>query len=132
MNYFGTIKGRMRLVAIFHIRAAASLAIAVLTVLLACRTAWAGAPIRIQCVGDSITAGYTDNPTWNVPFEFGYRSGLYTRLTDAGYSVPIRRGISRAVERGVRRAHEYALARPQDGRTRTNIAATADGAQAAS
>ena len=84
MNYFGTIKGRMRLVAIFHIRAVASLAIAVLTVLLACRTAWAGAPIRIECVGDSITAGYTDNPTWHVPFEFGYRSGLYTRLTNAG------------------------------------------------
>lgn len=43
-------------------------------------------PLRIQCVGDSITAGYTDNPTWNVPFEFGYRSALYTRLTQAGYA----------------------------------------------
>ena len=39
--------------------------------------------IRIECLGDSITAGYTDNPTWSVPFGFGYRSGLYTRLTDA-------------------------------------------------
>lgn len=48
--------------------------------------AWAVAPIRIECVGDSITAGYTDNSAWNVPFEFGYRSGLYTRLTTAGYS----------------------------------------------
>src|SRR5665647_888934 len=23
-------------------------------------------PIRIECIGDSITAGYTDNPTWNL------------------------------------------------------------------
>lgn len=46
----------------------------------------AGTPVRIQCVGDSITAGYTDNPTWNVPFQFGYRSGLYTRLTNAGFA----------------------------------------------
>ena len=61
-----------------------SLAIVVLAVLLACGTAWARAPIRIECVGDSITAGYTDNPTWHVPFEFGYRSGLCTRLTNAG------------------------------------------------
>ena len=43
------------------------------------------APLRIMCVGDSITAGYTDNPKWAVPFEFGYRSGLYRRLTQAGY-----------------------------------------------
>ena len=40
--------------------------------------------LRIMPVGDSITAGYTDNPTWNVPFEFGYRGGLYTRLDNAG------------------------------------------------
>ncbi|MCX6927603.1 MAG: GDSL-type esterase/lipase family protein [Verrucomicrobia bacterium] len=45
----------------------------------------AGTPVRIECVGDSITAGYTDNPNWTVPFEFGYRSGLYKRLTNAGY-----------------------------------------------
>jgi lysophospholipase L1-like esterase len=44
-------------------------------------------PLRIMCVGDSITAGYTDNPKWDVPFEFGYRSALYTRLTNAGYKV---------------------------------------------
>ena len=31
------------------------------------------------------TAGYTDNPTWTVPFSFGYRSGLYTRMTGANY-----------------------------------------------
>ncbi len=44
-------------------------------------------PLRIMCLGDSITVGYTDNPTWaNHPFRFGYRSGLYTRLTDAGCS----------------------------------------------
>ena len=42
-------------------------------------------PLRIMCVGDSITAGYTDNPKWTVPFEFGYRSGLYRRLSQAGY-----------------------------------------------
>lgn len=46
----------------------------------------AAGPLRIMPLGDSITAGYTDNPTWaNHPFEFGYRSGLYTRLTNAGY-----------------------------------------------
>ena len=39
-------------------------------------------PHRICPVGDSITAGFTDNPNWTVPFEFGYRSGLYTRLTN--------------------------------------------------
>lgn len=43
-------------------------------------------PLRIMCLGDSITVGYTDNPGWaNHPFMFGYRSGLYTRLTSAGY-----------------------------------------------
>ena len=41
--------------------------------------------LRILCVGDSITAGYTDNPIWNVPFEFGYRQGLFERLQKAGY-----------------------------------------------
>lgn len=45
----------------------------------------APAPLRIMCVGDSITAGYTDNPSWTVPFQFGYRSGLYQRLTSAGF-----------------------------------------------
>jgi MYXO-CTERM domain-containing protein len=49
-------------------------------------SALAADPIRIMSLGDSITAGYTDNSTWSVPFAFGYRSGLYTRLTDAGYS----------------------------------------------
>jgi lysophospholipase L1-like esterase len=41
-------------------------------------------PIRIMSLGDSITVGYTDNPKWQVPFEFGYRSGLFTRLNEAG------------------------------------------------
>ncbi len=41
-------------------------------------------PLRIMPVGDSITVGYTDNPAWDVPFAFGYRGGLYSRLTDAG------------------------------------------------
>jgi lysophospholipase L1-like esterase len=45
---------------------------------------FAAAPIRICPMGDSITAGYTDNPTWTVPFEFGYRSGLYELLTNSG------------------------------------------------
>lgn len=40
-------------------------------------------PLRIMPVGDSITAGYTDNPKWAVPFEFGYRSGLIKRLQQA-------------------------------------------------
>jgi hypothetical protein len=40
--------------------------------------------LRIMPVGDSITVGYTDNPDWNVPFEFGYRSGLYSRLKNSG------------------------------------------------
>ncbi len=44
-------------------------------------------PLRIMCLGDSITVGYTDNPSWaNHPFMFGYRSGLYTRLTNAGFN----------------------------------------------
>ena len=47
-------------------------------------------PLRIMCMGDSITVGYTDNPTWSdtpeTNFKFGYRSGLYTRLSNAGYS----------------------------------------------
>ena len=56
-------------------------------------TSWnfttASTPLRIMCLGDSITAGYTDNPTWSVPFMFGYRSGLYTRLTNAGYNFKL-------------------------------------------
>jgi hypothetical protein len=45
------------------------------------------APLRIQCIGDGITSGYTDNPNWSVPFEFGYRSGLYLRMTTNGQPV---------------------------------------------
>ncbi len=47
------------------------------------------APYRICPVGDSITAGFTDNPNWTVPFEFGYRSGLYTRLTNSGMAFQL-------------------------------------------
>ncbi|WDE99391.1 alpha/beta hydrolase fold domain-containing protein [Lentisphaera profundi] len=43
-------------------------------------------PLRIMCLGDSITVGYTDNPIWKVPFKFGYRSRLYTLLKKAGYN----------------------------------------------
>ena len=50
--------------------------------------ATAAAPLRIMCLGDSITAGYTDNPGWTTDhlFKFGYRSGLHTRLTHADYN----------------------------------------------
>ena len=44
-------------------------------------------PYRILPMGDSISVGYTDNPAWTVPFQFGYRSGLYTRLTNSGMSL---------------------------------------------
>lgn len=44
-------------------------------------------PIRILCVGDSITLGATDNPVWDVPFQFGYRSSLHERLVKAGYKI---------------------------------------------
>jgi hypothetical protein len=44
-------------------------------------------PLRIMCLGDSITAGYTDNPNWSAQhlFQCGYRSGLYILLKTAGY-----------------------------------------------
>ena len=45
-----------------------------------------GEPLRIMCLGDSITAGYTDNPIWKEPFKFGYRSRLYQLLKEAGYN----------------------------------------------
>ena len=44
-----------------------------------------GVVLRIMPVGDSITAGYTNATTWTIPFTFGYRGPLYTKLTDAGY-----------------------------------------------
>lgn len=47
----------------------------------------AAGPIRIECIGDSTTAGYTDNPSWDVEFTFGYRQGLYKRMIAAGYSI---------------------------------------------
>ena len=47
----------------------------------------AGPPIRIQCIGDSTTVGYTDIPVWSYEFDFGYRLGLYHRLTAAGYAL---------------------------------------------
>jgi lysophospholipase L1-like esterase len=43
-------------------------------------------PYRIVAVGDSITAGYLDNPNWTLPYQFGYRNGLLTRLVNAGYA----------------------------------------------
>ena len=51
-------------------------------------------PFRIMPVGDSITVGYTNLAGQSeVPFTYGYRSGLYTQLTDAGYSVSVCRGF---------------------------------------
>jgi hypothetical protein len=47
----------------------------------------AAQPLRIMVVGDSISVGYTDNPKWTVPYEFGFRRGLYTRLTNSGLAV---------------------------------------------
>ena len=60
-----------------------------LLILVALRPASA-APLRIMPLGDSITAGYTDNSRggaggWTVPFEFGYRKPLYDLLQKAGY-----------------------------------------------
>jgi len=44
-------------------------------------------PIRIMPVGDSIAVGYTNLPGQpEVPFEYGWRAGLYTQLTSAGHS----------------------------------------------
>jgi lysophospholipase L1-like esterase len=63
----------------------------VLATALAASSAWASTPIRIECIGDSITAGYTSNNMSGTPFvfNFGYRSGLYTRLTNAGYNFQL-------------------------------------------
>jgi lysophospholipase L1-like esterase len=69
-----TIRTRLLLISVFAAAMAISAAFAL-----------ADEPVRIMPLGDSITAGYTDNPNWNVPFGFGYRSGLYTRLTGANY-----------------------------------------------
>jgi lysophospholipase L1-like esterase len=43
--------------------------------------------VRILPVGDSISVGYTDNPAWSVPFEFGYRGALFEMFQEAGVSV---------------------------------------------
>ncbi|MDD5707066.1 MAG: GDSL-type esterase/lipase family protein [Kiritimatiellae bacterium] len=42
-------------------------------------------PIRIMCVGDSITAGFMDTPQ-ELPFQFGYRGKLYSLLSAMGCS----------------------------------------------
>lgn len=43
--------------------------------------------VKIDCIGDSLTVGYTNPTSWTVPYTFGYRGGLYTRLANAGYNV---------------------------------------------
>lgn len=60
------------------------MACCLLTLTVALRAGAAAEPLRIMPLGDSITVGYTDNPAWNHPFEFGYRSGLYSRLSIVG------------------------------------------------
>jgi hypothetical protein len=74
----------------YHYRLAATNAVnQSVTDFAACQTNFtvtAPALLKIMPMGDSITVGYTDNPTWNEMFEFGYRSGLYTLLSDAGYN----------------------------------------------
>lgn len=42
-------------------------------------------PLRIMPMGDSITVGYTNADWTGGAFESGYRSGLYTLLSNAGY-----------------------------------------------
>ena len=42
-------------------------------------------PLRIMPIGDSITVGYTNADWTGGAFEFGYRSGLYTLLSNDGY-----------------------------------------------
>jgi hypothetical protein len=68
-----------------HLPAFASLLIC-LFITIEQKTIAATPTLRIMSLGDSITAGYTDNPWWNVEFDFSYRIGLYKRLTNAGYS----------------------------------------------
>lgn len=41
-------------------------------------------PLKVLCIGDSITVGFTDNLIGD-PFNFGYRGHLYQLLNDAGY-----------------------------------------------
>lgn len=52
---------------------------------LTANSASAADPLRIMCIGDSITAGSTNAPDWTVPFTFGYRGPLCTKLKAAGY-----------------------------------------------
>lgn len=52
--------------------------------LLLVATSASAEPLRIMPLGDSITVGYTDAPTWTQPFNFGYRAGLYSLLSKAG------------------------------------------------
>ncbi len=40
--------------------------------------------VRIMPLGDSITAGYPDNPIWNESFEYGYRGPLATEFANSG------------------------------------------------
>lgn len=46
-----------------------------------------GATYKIMPAGDSITAGYTDNPTWSQLYDFGYRGELHDLLTSNGFSL---------------------------------------------
>ncbi|MEM9111500.1 MAG: PEP-CTERM sorting domain-containing protein [Planctomycetota bacterium] len=67
-------------------RRAFTLAAAIGTLLAMAGHATTPDPLWIMPVGDSITAGYTDNPTWNEPYQYGYRSTLYNLLVGGGYN----------------------------------------------
>jgi hypothetical protein len=54
---------------------------------IATTSAQAAAPLRILCIGDGTTSGYTDNPDWRIPFQFGFRSGLYLRMITNGHPI---------------------------------------------
>jgi lysophospholipase L1-like esterase len=66
-------------------RPAACVLLLILAVSALSANAASAAVIRIMPVGDSITAGYTNATSWTIPFTFGYRGPLYTKLKNAGY-----------------------------------------------
>ena len=59
------------------------------------------ASVRIMCLGDSITVGYTNNSAWTVPFAYGYRLSLYTMLEDVYPGKCIYVGLSPEPRNGV-------------------------------
>jgi hypothetical protein len=87
---------------------------------------WGASPYRLLVIGDSISVGYTDNPTWSVPYQFGFRSGLYTRLTNSGMAVQFVGGGAGALgweiwHPGQPAATGPLLDRPAQARIRDNV-----------